>query len=153
MNGCKQQMHSVTKAGPGTSRGSVHLRVALHALHHLVRLRGIYFRKAKLSAQSNLASYILFHATNVLSVPGQEEGNVPFVENAGFGKYSSDPQVIAETVSSWLASSDTMARLQNAALNAARPSATLDIAKDLAKMVFEAKMKTPQLVKVSSKRA
>jgi len=75
------------------------------------------------------------------------------VENAGFGKYSSDPQVIAETVSSWLASSETMTRLQNAALSAARPSATLDIAKDLANMVFEAKMKTPQLVKVSSKRA
>ena len=85
--------------------------------------------------------------------PGQEEGNVPFVENAGFGKYSGDPQIIAETVGSWLASPETMTTLQNAALNAARPSATLDIAKDLANMVFEAKMKKPQLVKVSSKRA
>ena len=74
------------------------------------------------------------------------------MENAGFGKYSGDPQVIAETVGSWLASPETMATLQNAALNAARPSATLDIAKDLANMVFEAKMKTPQLVKVSRNR-
>lgn len=44
-----------------------------------------------------------------------------------------------------------MEELKNAALEAARPSATLDIAKDLAEMVFAAKAKKmaeqPQLVK------
>ena len=71
--------------------------------------------------------------------PGQEEGNVPYVENSGFGKFSGDPTVIAETVSSWLASSEKMAEMKQAALMAARPTATLDIAKDLAEMVFATK--------------
>eukprot|EP00521_Asterionellopsis_glacialis_P007542 CAMPEP_0195284574 /NCGR_PEP_ID=MMETSP0707-20130614/2727_1 /TAXON_ID=33640 /ORGANISM="Asterionellopsis glacialis, Strain CCMP134" /LENGTH=434 /DNA_ID=CAMNT_0040343935 /DNA_START=174 /DNA_END=1479 /DNA_ORIENTATION=- len=74
-------------------------------------------------------------------LPGQEEGNIPYVENAGFGTYSGEPDKIAETVTSWLASPEKMAAMQNAALEAARPSATLDIAKDLAAMVFEAKKK------------
>ena len=68
--------------------------------------------------------------------PGQEEGNVPYVESNGFGKYSSDPGVIAETVSSWLASPEKLESMQQAAQNASRPSATLDIAKDLAQIAF-----------------
>jgi len=85
--------------------------------------------------------------------PGQEEGNVPFVENAGFGKYSGDPNVIADTVCSWLASPETLNSLQNAALKAARPQATIDIAKDVAAIVFEAKEKQSnrELVKVRSR--
>ena len=71
--------------------------------------------------------------------PGQEAGNIPYVENAGFGTYSGEPNKIAETVTSWLANPEKMKAMQNAALEAARPSATLDIAKDLAEMVFEAK--------------
>jgi 1,2-diacylglycerol 3-beta-galactosyltransferase len=68
--------------------------------------------------------------------PGQEEGNIPFVEDAGFGKYSGDPLVIADTVSSWLSSPEKMESMRNAALAAARPSATLDIARDLAELAF-----------------
>jgi hypothetical protein len=71
--------------------------------------------------------------------PGQEEGNVPFVEDAGFGKYSGDPQLIADTVSSWLASPKKMESMKSAALAAARPSATLDIARDLADIAFATK--------------
>ena len=71
--------------------------------------------------------------------PGQEEGNVPFVEESGFGKYSSDPAVIADTVSTWLSSPDEMKIMKSAALDAARPSATLDIAKDLAEIAFASK--------------
>lgn len=72
-------------------------------------------------------------------LPGQEEGNVPYVKNAGFGSYSSNPKVIAETVSSWLSSPEKLQEMREAALKTARPSATLDIAKDLAAMVFDAK--------------
>lgn len=67
-------------------------------------------------------------------LPGQEEGNVPFVENSGFGKYSADPKVIADALSSWLIS------MNAAALAAARASATLDIAKDLADIAFAKKL-------------
>ena len=81
--------------------------------------------------------------------PGQEEGNVPFVENSGFGKYSGDPKVIADTVCSWLNSPDKMKSMKAAALAAARPSATLDIAKDLAEIAFAKKlMKDNVLVRV-----
>lgn len=77
-------------------------------------------------------------ASNDIHSPGQEEGNVPFVENSGFGTFSPDPAVIADTVGQWLASPDKLKSLQDAALQAARPAATLDIAKDLADMALEA---------------
>jgi len=82
-------------------------------------------------------------------LPGQEEGNVPYVENAGFGKYSGNPTVIAETVSSWLASPEKMQDMRDAALMAARPAATLDIARDLAEMVFAHKRKEQPAMAVS----
>eukprot|EP00536_Pseudo-nitzschia_multiseries_P011711 jgi/Psemu1/320128/estExt_fgenesh1_pm.C_4120007 len=72
-------------------------------------------------------------------LPGQEEGNVAFVEESGFGKYSSDPNEIAATVSSWLKSPEKLRTMQQAALSAARPSATLDIARDLAEVAFSTK--------------
>ena len=75
---------------------------------------------------------------------------MPFVENSGFGKYSGDPTVIAETVSSWLSSPQTMASMKAAALKAARPSATLDIASDLAEIAF-AKKQTRERVLVSAR--
>lgn len=73
------------------------------------------------------------------SRPGQEEGNIPFVEDSGFGKYSSDPKDIAESVTSWLSDPKLLAQMQRCALNSARPQATLDIARDLADMLFEQK--------------
>lgn len=69
---------------------------------------------------------------------------MPYVENAGFGEYSGDPKVIADTVSSWLASPDKLTEMREAALKAARPSATLDIAHDLAEMVFAHKRQEQQ---------
>ena len=78
--------------------------------------------------------------------PGQEEGNVPFVEDSGFGKYSANPTVIADTVSSWLSSPEKLDSMKKSALAAARPSATLDIAKDLADMVFATREQKEELV-------
>uniref|UniRef100_A0A7S2LK66 Glycosyl transferase family 28 C-terminal domain-containing protein n=1 Tax=Leptocylindrus danicus TaxID=163516 RepID=A0A7S2LK66_9STRA len=72
-------------------------------------------------------------------LPGQEEGNVPYVKDNGFGSYSGNPQVIAETVCSWLESDEMMESMRAAALEASRPSATLDIARDIANMLFESK--------------
>jgi 1,2-diacylglycerol 3-beta-galactosyltransferase len=87
-------------------------------------------------------------------LPGQEEGNIPFVENAGFGKYSSDPAVIADTVNRWLSNPGMLAEMKQNALKASRPRATLDIAKDIGAMVFKAKdgQQNDQLVRVPSKR-
>jgi len=69
-------------------------------------------------------------------LPGQEEGNIPFVKDAGFGSYSGDPKEIAATVSTWLSSPDRLASMKENALRAARPTATIDIARDLAEMLF-----------------
>ena len=68
--------------------------------------------------------------------PGQEEGNIPFVEDAGFGKYNGDPVEIAKIVGSWLANPEKLESMQKAALAASRPKATLDIARDLADLLF-----------------
>lgn len=83
-------------------------------------------------------AHLLFDIATLPS-PGQEAGNIPFVEQAGFGKYSPDPAVIASTVKSWLASPDTLRTMQDAARNAARPASTLDIARDIGEMLLEAK--------------
>mmetsp|Transcript_5371 Transcript_5371/g.5918 ORF Transcript_5371/g.5918 Transcript_5371/m.5918 type:complete len:471 (-) Transcript_5371:114-1526(-) len=83
-------------------------------------------------------------------LPGQEEGNVPFVEDSGFGTFSADSNVIADTVSGWLSSPSSLESMQSAAKAAARPSATLDIARDLASTVFAAKQRQKQPITVSA---
>jgi len=68
-------------------------------------------------------------------LPGQEAGNVPFVVNKGFGRFSTQPKVIANTVSSWLQDDSELARMSAAALAAGQPEATTLIAKDLVKLL------------------
>lgn len=75
-------------------------------------------------------------------LPGQEEGNVPYVEENGFGCYRGSVEGIAETVETWLGSAKDMdgsvlEQMRDCALRAARPDATLDIARDLADMVYK----------------
>lgn len=69
-------------------------------------------------------------------LPGQEEGNVPYVEENGFGCYEGSPEGLASRVEEWFASTDMLERMRNDALTAARPDATLDIARDLADMAL-----------------
>jgi UDP-N-acetylglucosamine:LPS N-acetylglucosamine transferase len=68
--------------------------------------------------------------------PGQEEGNIPYVENASFGCYNPHPLEIAKIVCRWLSSPEELKAMQQAARAAARPNATLDIAKDIADVIF-----------------
>jgi len=72
-------------------------------------------------------------------LPGQEEGNVAFVIDSGFGDYSSNPNIISSKVSNWLADKDKLKQMKKSALETARPSATLDIAKDIAQVLFLSK--------------
>eukprot|EP00527_Entomoneis_sp_CCMP2396_P003916 CAMPEP_0198146460 /NCGR_PEP_ID=MMETSP1443-20131203/29590_1 /TAXON_ID=186043 /ORGANISM="Entomoneis sp., Strain CCMP2396" /LENGTH=485 /DNA_ID=CAMNT_0043810443 /DNA_START=9 /DNA_END=1466 /DNA_ORIENTATION=+ len=81
-------------------------------------------------------------------LPGQEAGNIPYVEEAGFGKYSGQPDNIASTVSGWLKSPEMLKNMQQSALDAARPEATLDIARDLAAIVFATESKKREKVAV-----
>jgi len=82
-------------------------------------------------------------------LPGQEAGNIPYVEDSGFGKYSNQPDTIASTVSGWLNSPQLLDKMQQSALDAARPEATLDIARDLAEMVFATRSDAEQGDKVA----
>jgi 1,2-diacylglycerol 3-beta-galactosyltransferase len=69
--------------------------------------------------------------------PGQEEGNIPYVVDAGFGTYSSDPMEIGNIIREWLMHPNVLRQMQQAAITASRPNATLDIARDIGKMLFE----------------
>mmetsp|Transcript_29662 Transcript_29662/g.87982 ORF Transcript_29662/g.87982 Transcript_29662/m.87982 type:complete len:126 (-) Transcript_29662:340-717(-) len=88
---------------------------------------------------SHLPSLIRLQPKTITRRPGQEAGNVPYVEEAGFGSYSGDPTKIANTVSTWLETPEMLSEMKGKALDAARPSATLDIARDIAEMLFEKK--------------
>jgi 1,2-diacylglycerol 3-beta-galactosyltransferase len=94
-------------------------------------------------------------------LPGQEAGNVPFVTEGGFGDYSPKPAVIAEKVSTWIHDAEKLEQMSEAARDSGtshlplatfpslcafshsrwmsspgRPSATYDIAKDIAQYLF-----------------
>ena len=91
------------------------------------------------------------HTCSLSNRPGQEEGNIPFVEDAGFGKYDGDPVEIGKIVGSWLSNPEKLDSMQKAALAASRPKATLDIARDLSDLLFAYKQaqQPKETVKVS----
>jgi len=64
-------------------------------------------------------------------LPGQEEGNVDYVIDGGFGAFvsDSDPNGVAEVVVSWLTHDDKMQELSNAAKEKGSPYAARDIVK------------------------
>ena len=64
-------------------------------------------------------------------LPGQEEGNVSFVENHNCGAFISDekPMEIAEKVGEWLCNHDQLTALSNAAKAAGNPNAAAEIVK------------------------
>ncbi|KAG5190785.1 Monogalactosyldiacylglycerol synthase, family GT28 [Tribonema minus] len=70
-------------------------------------------------------------------LPGQEEGNVPFVVDGKFGAFSKNPRVIGDTVARWLSDPELLARMSAAAKRAAKPTATFDIAREIGDMMFE----------------
>ncbi|CAM9871568.1 unnamed protein product, partial [Phaeothamnion confervicola] len=70
-------------------------------------------------------------------LPGQEKGNVALVTEGGFGVYQKRPRRIAATVSEWLRDPARLAAMGGKARREGRPTATLDIAKDIADGVLQ----------------
>ena len=68
-------------------------------------------------------------------VPGQESGNVGYVERNGVGLYRPDPGAIAETVRGWLDSPETIAAIRDRARILARPNAAMEIARALSDLL------------------
>ncbi|KAI4337227.1 hypothetical protein L6164_015670 [Bauhinia variegata] len=69
-------------------------------------------------------------------IAGQEAGNVPYVVENGFGKFSKSPKKIAKIVAEWFGpkADELMAMSQNA-LRLARPDAVFKIVHDLHELV------------------
>ncbi|MCY4089460.1 MAG: glycosyltransferase [Caldilineaceae bacterium] len=63
-------------------------------------------------------------------IPGQEEGNVPFVVENRVGAYCESPRAIAETVGEW-ASGDELERIAARARRLGRPRAAYDIVDEI----------------------
>ena len=65
-------------------------------------------------------------------LPGQETGNVTFIEQGGAGVLRKEPAEIVNTLSQWLApETNTLDQLAEHAKEMARPRAAIDIAKML----------------------
>ncbi len=70
-------------------------------------------------------------------VPGQEMGNVSYVEENGVGVYRSEPNEIAALVGDWLEPGNpTLAAMRARAQALARPQAALEIAQALSRLIW-----------------
>jgi len=69
-------------------------------------------------------------------LPGQEAGNVPFVTEGGFGDYRWRNKAIAKGVADWMKDPSKLEAMSAAAAQAGRPSATYDIARDIADLML-----------------
>lgn len=69
-------------------------------------------------------------------IPGQEEGNVPYVVDNGVGVFASEPAAIAGQVARWFGPERVaLARMAEKAKQLANPHSTENIVNDLAKMI------------------
>jgi len=70
-------------------------------------------------------------------VPGQEQGNIAYVEENGVGMYRSQPGEIAALVGNWLEPGNpTLAAMRAQAQALARPFAALEIAQALSRLIW-----------------
>lgn len=65
-------------------------------------------------------------------IPGQEDGNVTFVEDAGAGVWAPTPQQVVRTLTRWISRPLERARIAENAMRASRPYAAHVIAKRIA---------------------
>ncbi len=66
------------------------------------------------------------------NLPGQEEGNVTFVEQSGVGVLRTTPEAIVDLLRTWLAPGNhALVEMQTRAQQAARPNAALDIVRTI----------------------
>jgi 1,2-diacylglycerol 3-beta-galactosyltransferase len=68
-------------------------------------------------------------------VPGQEEGNVWYVQQHKAGIYEPDPERIASLLENWLSNAETLSHMAASAARLARPDSSLKIAEKLFALV------------------
>ncbi|KAH7854271.1 hypothetical protein Vadar_011986 [Vaccinium darrowii] len=65
-------------------------------------------------------------------IPGQEEGNVPYVVDNGVGVFSRSPEKTAKLVADWFTTkTEELKKMSENALQLAQPNAVFDIVKDI----------------------
>lgn len=71
-------------------------------------------------------------------IPGQEEGNVPFVVDHGVGAYTEDPAEMAQIVSRWFGpGQDELDQMTQRAKALGHPHSSLEIVEDIASLLEE----------------
>ncbi|EKX35758.1 hypothetical protein GUITHDRAFT_118033 [Guillardia theta CCMP2712] len=68
-------------------------------------------------------------------LPGQEEGNVDYIESRNIGEYHPDVSNLAERLKAWLADSSLLERMSRNARAASYPRASLEIAGEILEIV------------------
>jgi len=68
-------------------------------------------------------------------LPGQEDGNVTYVENSGVGVWAADPLILVRTLTRWYCHPLEREKIIKKCLSAARPDASLVIARALGEQV------------------
>jgi len=70
-------------------------------------------------------------------IPGQEEGNIPYVLDNRVGVFKETPQAIAQTVRQWFMDEDSsFEQMKFAARALGRPQATLQIVESIGELLF-----------------
>jgi 1,2-diacylglycerol 3-beta-galactosyltransferase len=73
-------------------------------------------------------------------LPGQEEGNVQYVEDEGAGVWAPGPRNAAQAVAHWLESPEELARYAEACRRIARPTAAVDAAEAVWQVLAQTSM-------------
>jgi 1,2-diacylglycerol 3-beta-galactosyltransferase len=73
-------------------------------------------------------------------LPGQEEGNVQYVEQEGAGVWAPGPRRAAEAVNQWLQSPEVLESCAAACRRIARPNAAVDAAQAVWQVLTQASM-------------
>jgi 1,2-diacylglycerol 3-beta-galactosyltransferase len=68
-------------------------------------------------------------------MPGQEDGNIGYVENQGAGVWAPHPDEMVSCIKGWLKNPDEMKRVAERSKNLAKPNASREIAKALVNQI------------------
>ena len=69
-------------------------------------------------------------------IPGQEEGNVTYVQEHGAGAFAQEPEAIANLVREWMNPvNSTLQQMQQNAAGLAKPEAALTIARAVCNLI------------------
>lgn len=68
-------------------------------------------------------------------MPGQEDGNVTYVENEGAGVWAPQPEIVVETIHNWLEHPEECQKVAEASRRLARPEASRKIARNIGRYI------------------